>query len=932
MSDYFWGKSNAGGRPNLLLQHMFDAASVAELMWDSYVAPAVRDQLDVCCDGRGRKFFALVCGLHDLGKATPAFQCKDAGLAGRVVADGFPIGRLDAASRSWHHSAAGGWILFDETFSADSEEFAWEWVWPLIAGHHGRVPGFDRLKPRLRVDRGSAAWRSAQAGLIGKVAAAVGSSLTELAPVGTPSRGVQLALAGLVVMADWIASDEKHFVGVDRPEDVSIGRARGRARQAWTALRLRGGWRWSEPVVAGAVFGARFEQEPRNSQRDVIALAEAMDAPGLLLLEAPMGEGKTKTALAAAEVLAAKFGADGVFVGMPTQATSDPMFSIVTRWSAAIDKDVPVALLHGKRRFNREWRDIEARARYGSVGDDEFGCSDPYCDDGVESSSAAPAEWLFGRNRGLLTPVAVGVIDHLLFAGTRTKHVMLRHAGLAGKVVVLDEVHAYDVYMGQFLFEALRWLGDAKVPVIVLSATIPAHLRVGLVRAYVQGASGRRDVEPRLPVLTGYPSALAVSVARDGEVSVLARSSEPFRESLPVLVEVVQEKPEPVADRPGRGWSPDPVVDAVVDAVRDGGCVLVVRNVVARAQDTYQALKAAVKSEFGEDAEGTVQLLHGQLTMGQKVARIDTALEELGPPQEGRQRPLRRIIVATQIAEQSFDVDADLLVTDLAPIDLLLQRIGRLHRHTRPKEDRPPRLRQPRVLVAGLHWGTECPVFPAGSVAVYGRAALLRAAALVLSAGTGWSIPTDVPRLVADGYAGEPRTPQAWAVAVEEAEREQLVEDQKRRNAADRYLLAGEDGLGRTTLAGLHARSATVGDSEDDAFAVVRDGDPAVEVILLQRSAKGTWVTVDGTVDIGPNGDAVSDFEVLEKVAASMIRLPRSVGAAAASELKPLPGWEQDPWLRRVPALEIVHGAAELGGKRLSYDPELGLVTKPIQA
>src|ERR1035438_3673138 len=105
-----------------------------------------------------------------------------------------------------------------------------------------------------------------------------------------------------------------------------------------------------------------------------------------------------------------------------------------------------------------------------------------------------PAEWFLGRKRGLLAPVTVGTVDQLLHAATRTRHVMLRHAGLAGRVVILDEVHAYDVYMSQFLFEALRWLADAGVPVIVLSATLPPQLRSGLVRAYLQGALQQRDL------------------------------------------------------------------------------------------------------------------------------------------------------------------------------------------------------------------------------------------------------------------------------------------------------------------------------------------------------------------------------------------------------------------------------------------------------
>jgi CRISPR-associated endonuclease/helicase Cas3 len=207
--------------------------------------------------------------------------------------------------------------------------------------------------------------------------------------------------------------------------------------------------------------------------------AARMPRPGLMIIEAPMGEGKTKAALLAAEILAARFGMDGVFVGMPTQATCDPMFSIVRRWLAGLDTTLAdqVALLHGKRRFNSEWQQLltgndNPDSVYRSVGEDEFGLADPYLADDCDACStgrpqrSAPAEWFLGSKRGLLAPFAVGTIDQLLIAATRTKHVMLRMAGLAGKVVVLDEVHAADIYMSQFLEEGLRWLAQAGVPVV----------------------------------------------------------------------------------------------------------------------------------------------------------------------------------------------------------------------------------------------------------------------------------------------------------------------------------------------------------------------------------------------------------------------------------------------------------------------------------
>ncbi|MCW2723071.1 helicase-related protein, partial [Pseudonocardia sp.] len=557
------------------------------------------------------------------------------------------------------------------------------------------------------------------------------------------------------------------------------------------------------------------------------------------------------------------------------------------------------------------------------AGVDDFGC----CDDdyGLSARDQAvarliPAEWFLGPKRGLLSALTVGTVDHLLYAATRTRHVMLRHAGLAGRVVVLDEVHAYDVYMSQFLFEALRWLADAGVPVVLLSATLPPQLRRRLVTAYLQGALARRDLDlSALPAAEGYPNALTVC-AVDGEPRFDTRAAAPWRPSAPVGVHVLPEDP---AD------GPDAVVAVLREALREGGCALVVRNTVRRAQQTY----AAVKAVFGVDAV----LLHARMTAGDRADRTDRVLRLLGAPdREGAPaRPPRLVVVATQLAEQSFDVDADLLITDLAPIDLLLQRVGRLHRHARPDEDRKAPVRTPRVVVAGMAPQTDGPPrFPGGSRAVYGEYLLLRSAALVIEAaqGSGWNVPADVPALVAHGYTEDVGDlPESWREPAAAAYAQWAVEQDERAANAAQYLLSSDGALGTPTLAGLHDRSVAA--AEDDALeAAVRDGDESIEVVLVRRSDRG-YATLAGR-PLGPDGGvAVSDPEVLDEVARCSVRLPpyATVTAAAQQTLRPLPGWGLDPWLRRARALPLDDDlAADLGGYRFRYSEELGLLDERL--
>lgn len=919
--DVLWGKSNAGGRVNLLIQHLLDTAAVGELLWDALLAPAARDAWDSATAGRGRDLLRVLCGLHDLGKASPAFQAKEPRLAKEVRTAGLSWDRLDATALAWHHTIAGARALRDDLTGRGWERDAVDWMWPFLAGHHGKVPSAAALRPPGRgAGHGQGrAWQTARAAVIEAVTGALGVDLASLAGLRPPDRAAQLALLGTLIVADWVASNERYFPGIDRASGVGWAVAQGRAAAGWQALGLRGGW---DPAVLPRhhdAVKARFGWPARPSQQAVMTAAEELPVPGLIIVEAPMGEGKTEAALAAAEVLARRFGADGVFVGMPTQATSDPMFSRVRRWAATVDGTVPVALLHGKARFNREWQALRGQVRITGV--DEYGCPDEYAPGGSAGSGQAPAEWFLGAKRGLLAPVVVGTVDQLLHAATRTRHVMLRHAGLAGKVVILDEVHAYDVYMSQFLHEALRWLAGMRVPVVVLSATLPPAARSSLVRAYLQGALGARDVTvDAVPASSCYPAVLAVGVDRGGEVYAAGRPSVTWRPAAAVTVQVAAEPAE--EDSVG-------LVTLLADRLTGGGCALVVRNTVGRAQQTFRALQA----RFGSD----VVLLHGRLTVRERAERTERLLALLGPPGDAAARPQRLVVVATQIAEQSFDVDCDLLVSDLAPIDLLLQRIGRLHRHGRPESDRPTRVSRPTVVVTGLRPGPGgVPVFPTGSRAVYGEHLLLRAAALVEETTRGgdgvWTVPTDVPALVARGYADNPGIliPDTWASVAEAAAASWQAEQDRRAARARQFLLAGEDELGRPTLAGLHDRAVADLDDDDRVAAVVRDGDPSVEVVLIRRGPRG-YTTLDG-YPLGPTGEAISDADVLERVVGDSVRLPpdRWVTADALAKLTPLPAWTGDPWLGRTRALVLDEAStAELGGRRFAYDTELGLTAEP---
>jgi len=929
--DSLWGKSNAGGRPNLLIQHLFDSLAVGELIWDHYLAPGPRRRIDEVAGGSGRRFLAWLCGLHDIGKATPAFQSYEKGLAAKVHESGLTVaGMLAGAPRQWRHEIAGGRILHEVLGKAwASSERHRGWVWPLVAGHHGRFWGVSDLQLRKANDNHGRApsWASAQAAVVDVVSVAAGYPSTSAAhPVKRPSKSDQLLLSGLMIMADWIASDERRFPGIDAVADAGVEVARVRARRAWSDLGVGGGWRLPA-LPSGDIVAARFGQSARASQTMMVEAAQTIPSAGLLILQAPTGEGKTEAAFAAAEVLASRFGADGVFVGMPTQATSDLMFSKLRRWARSFDEPMQLALLHGKRQFNKEWRDLDERRRRQVPPNDadQFDVDDPYGSvatgineavDDDQSNDDVAAEWFLGSKRGLLAPFVVGTIDQLLFAATRSRHVMLRYAGLAGKVVVLDEIHAADIYMEQFLDEALWWLGHGEVPVVLLSATLAPSQRRRLVRSYVAGALGKGTMPGfEIPEPAGYPNVTRAWVGNRVPEADLATS---VSWRFPVVLRVE------VLDEPSDGGLSG-IVSTIEHELANGGCALVIRNTVTRAQKLYQQLKALFRDD--------VVLFHGRFAVADRADIAADLIRRLGPSHKDTDRPKRLVVVATQVAEQSFDVDADLLITDLAPIDLLLQRAGRLHRHERPLTDRPVGQRQPKMIVTGMHRNRgEPPWIVPASERIYGRFHLLRTAALVDRAVEegGWQVPYDVPHLVALVYGEASVVPDQWTDDEAKADAACRANHDARAASAKPYLLTPASDRERSTLDGLHSRGVPEPD-EAIGRVIVRDGDPSVEVVLVRhdgrgyRSLSGDW--------LGIHGEAALDLKVEKQLMGGAVRLPAGGQLTSEAEtLRPLDAWLNHARLKhlRILCLDDDHRQGLVDFK-VTYDNELGLVVERRQ-
>ncbi|MEV0281105.1 HD domain-containing protein [Streptomyces sp. NPDC050610] len=386
-----------------------------------------------------------------------------------------------------------GWLsgrLVNEVLCGQGwDEGAAEFVGLTLAGHHGNFPPVNWLEERLTLKRrGAGAWRSVQ-GEVYEAAVLVSGARPYLGEwqARVPSVPVQLVQAGVVTLADWLASNEDLFPYEGRLPQGYLEMSAARVRRAGAVMGVRSAWvpdGGSAVMGAAALYGSRFGQTPRAVQEAVYGVVCSAPGAGLLLIEAPMGEGKTEAALVAAEVLAGRLGANGVFFGLPAQATANQIFRRILGRLERQGADTTVALAHGKAARQEEYRAL----LQGSVGVGECG------------AGLVASQWIVGRYRALLAPVVAATVDQLLLAGLASRHVAVRMLGLAGKVVVLDEVHAYDTYMSGLLQGVLAWLGALGVPVVLLSATLPARQRAELLQAYAGGpaVSAIGPVYPRL--------------------------------------------------------------------------------------------------------------------------------------------------------------------------------------------------------------------------------------------------------------------------------------------------------------------------------------------------------------------------------------------------------------------------------------------------
>lgn len=502
-------------------------------------------------------------------------------------------------------------------------------------------------------------------------------------------------------------------------------------------------------------------------------------------------------------------------MALPTRATSDAQFTRMTTWMGRLSQEsgIPLTtkLIHGHSAFNDK-ADQLTRVGLFSGTDPKTLCCD-------QSDAVVTHDWMTGKHLALMNDFVVCTVDQILALSLRRPLAALANLATASKVVVIDEVHAADEYMRVFLVKTLRWLGRHGVPVVALSATLTPQVRAELHAAYLNVDLDSTDPE------TADTARRCVDAVLNTRSFPLVSSSSPHFGVAAVSTDVKNtEQRKTVTVKSLDARRVDDVASHVA-AMASPGCIAVVCNTVGRAQQMYERLRVLLSEEW------EILLLHSRYTIQERRSREQHLVDLLGPRVVDT-RPERLIVIGTQVIEQSLDIDFDMMVSDIAPMSSLIQRMGRLHRHRRPQ--RSIHHRDPVLYLSAVSGGgpDTLPEFPAEGRKVYPRAHLVAAAATLLGSGRlSVTTPDDTASLVRD--PSQVVVPSGWA-ALYDAAIEELKELMRTaRVRARRWAVGDPSDRGLSDWSPLDAR-ATDGD-----FAQVRDSLITPSVVVLRKNESG---------------------------------------------------------------------------------------------
>ncbi|EKK7717164.1 CRISPR-associated helicase Cas3' [Cronobacter dublinensis] len=657
---WYWGKArqgenHQGDEYHLLQWHSLDVAACGYVMVmeNRFNAASLFAALGIHERETAATFFAWLLCWHDIGKFSRLFQQK-------YCHEALDHGQRDVSDSHHHHTVTGTWLwrhhLGDTAAQSvtgplsarERKRVLDRWI-PTVMGHHGKPVSYENCHNDFLAEDIEAAQAFARAAQTLFPAVTLPQAWND-ASWRESFLPQSWLVSALVVLADWVGSGNHFFPWV--AGEMPLARYWARAvAQAQNALRLL------PPASDVAPFKGidtlfPFITAPTPLQQHALELTINTSGPHLFILEDVTGAGKTEAALVLAHRLMAAGQARGLYIGLPTMATANAMYARMERAWLRLYREgshPSLVLAHSARKLSASFNaSLWASELLPNESGDEA------------SAFEGCAAWFAGSpKKALLAETGVGTLDQAMMAVMAFKHQNLRLLGLNDKVLIADEIHSYDAYMSHVVEKLVETRARYGNATILLSATLSQTQRDRLIAAFYKGLNTTRE-SPRLGP-DDYPWVTHLHAQGIDGQRVAMRAQ--------------------VQRRVGIGWMADEAacLDKIERVAREGGCIGWIRNSVDDAVNSYREL-----IRRGNIPEENIILFHSRFAFIDRNKKEEATLEWFG--KENAVNRSGKVIISTQVIEQSIDIDLDYLISDLAPIDLLIQRAGRLQRHTRDKQ------------------------------------------------------------------------------------------------------------------------------------------------------------------------------------------------------------------------------------------------------
>lgn len=674
-SDYtkYWGKArpNEGAAVNyhLLPFHSCDVAAVGSALWER--KPRLQymfASLLGCTKEEARRFVLFLMMIHDIGKLSTAFQMLNPEAYES-------LNKLKAKKQtSGHRHDSLGYILLWKHFIS-----AWEFdqvigltfehhnnlylILGCVTGHHGKPP------QKIRWSEGKAYFK-AQDIEVAKQFIEAAINLLNPPPIHLTEHTspiLSVILSGFTTQCDWMGSNQNYFPYCAEAMDLNDywDLALKRAEKMVTHIGF-------EQIVIAHQKGLNHLFPSISKPRPMQVIAETISIapkPQLFILEDMTGSGKTEAALLITYRLMQAGQADGFYFALPTMATADQMYDRTQEcYQRFFSTMASLILAHGSRQLSERFLatlGFEAPPEEALIPNEH------------ETASAFCHHWLADNlKKSLLGHVGVGTVDQVMLATMCAKHHTLRLFGLIGKVLIIDEVHAYDPYMVEILNKLIENHTRLGGSTILLSATLPSSMKSAYIDAYQKGLQTHSSIEsmanPAYPLLTHI-----------SENKIQAHTIQvPEYAHRKIKVEILH----------------DAIEEKLISLAKRGVCVCWIRNSVDDAYEAHKSLKS-------KGIQAT--LFHARFALIDRLHIQEEVLARFGK-HSGEKERRGQIVIATQVIEQSLDVDFDYVISDLAPMDLLIQRLGRQMRHSRDLQGNRIKDKDER---GPIRFMVHCPVF-----------------------------------------------------------------------------------------------------------------------------------------------------------------------------------------------------------------------------